>query len=219
MNMTLYNNDLSPYTSRNRIQIRAKGIDDQIGLAETPAPELYKQIAPTGRIPCLDTGQGFHLVESETIAEFIEDAFPANSLRGSSALGRAKVRLFARLLDIYYLAGLNIMFGQISANPRDAAKVEDGLAKMDEGLALVEHYLADGELYACEGRLTLADCALVPALFYATIVPMSAGKRPFLGHDKAKAYFDRIVAEDPHCKRVNEEMDAALKQWMAARAA
>ena len=219
MPMTLINANLSPYTTRNRIQIRAKGLENEIALAPRMELDAYKLIAPTGRIPCLDTGKGFHIVESETIAEYIEDVFPAQSLRGRDALSGAKVRLFSRLLDTYYLAGLNILFGQFSAKPRNETRVEDGLAKLEEGLRYIEHYLPEGATYAVEDRLTLADCAIAPALFYANVVPPAFGKEPFLGHAKAKAYFKRISAADPFVKRAIEEMGVALQEFLAPKAA
>src|SRR5262249_50191593 len=163
-------------------------------------------------------GHGFHIIESETIAEYIEDVFPQNSLRGKDSLSRARVRLFSRLLDIYYLAGLNILFGQFAAKPRDPAKVEDGLAKLDEGLRHIEHYLNDDAVYAVEDRLTLADCAHVPAFFYASIIPGAFGKDAFLGHGKAKAYYERIIAADPLCKRAIEEMGVSLQEFLAPKA-
>ena len=219
MPMQLINANLSPYTTRNRIQIRAKGLDKEISLIPRMEPDAYKLIAPTGRIPCLEVADGVHLIESETIAEFIEDTFPAPSLRGSGALGKARVRLFARLLDLYFLAGLNILFGQFAANPRDPAKIEEGLAKIDEGLAHIEHYLPEGARYAAENRLTLADCALAPAFFFANVVPGAFGKAAFLGHAKAKAYFDAISAADPHVKRAVAEMGVALQEFLTPKAA
>jgi len=220
MPMTLYDASLSPFTTRNRIQIRAKGIENEIALVARPADrDAYRMISPSGRMPCLDTGDGVALIESETISEFIEDAFPERSLRGEGALGAAKVRLFSRLLDIYFHAGLNILFGQFSASPRDPTRIEEGLAKLEEGLNLIEHYLPEDELYATESRITLADCALVPAFFYANVIPGVFGKQPFLGHDKARRYYARIIAEDAICKRAVEEMGAGLQAYLAARAA
>ncbi|MES1197475.1 MAG: glutathione S-transferase family protein [Pseudomonadota bacterium] len=217
--MKLYNANLSPYTTRNRIQVRAKGLEDKIAIVPRMEPDAYKLIAPTGRIPCLDTGNGFHLIESETIAEYIEDIFPEPSLRGRDPLARAKVRLFARLIDVDYLVGLNMLFGQFAAKPRDPAKVEDGFARLEAGLRHVEHYLQADEVYAVEERLTLADCALVPAFFYANIIPGAFGKEPFLAHAKAKAYYERIIVKDAECKRATDEMGVALQEFLAARAA
>jgi glutathione S-transferase len=216
--MKLYNADLSPFTGRVRLQIRAKGLENEIQIVPRPESDAYKIISPTGKIPCLDTGLGFHLPESETICEFIEDSFPEPSLRGAGALGKAKVRLFARFVDLYLLAGMNLLFGQFTANPRDTAKVEEGMKQIDEGLRLIEMYLPDGP-YAAENRLTLADCALAPALFFCTNTPSVFGQSPFLGHDKAKAYYERLNAENAHCARMIEEMTAAVQAFIAQQRA
>lgn len=218
MSMKLYNADLSPFTGRVRLQIRAKGLDGEIAIVPRPEPDLYKAITPIGRIPCLDTGEGFMLPESETIAEYIEDRFPSPSLRGQTPLTKAKVRLFARLTDIYVMAGMNMLFGQFSADPRDAARVEEGLQRLGEGLGYIEHYLESG-VYAVEDRLTLADCAMVPAMFFCVTVPPAFGKTPFLDHAKAQRYYERILAEDPRCKRIADEMAAALQEFLRPKAA
>jgi glutathione S-transferase len=212
--MKLYNADLSPFTSRVRIQIRAKGLESQIAISQRPEGDAYKAINPTGRVPSLDTGLGFVLPESETIAEYIEDNFPEPSLRGLTALSKAKVRLMSRIVDLYLMGGLQILFGQIQA--RDAAKIEEGLAKLSEGLGYVERYL-EGPRYAIDNRLTLADCALAPALFFTNVIPSLFSKPPFLGFDKAKAYFEKL-SEDTYVAPVLGEMGAALRARQAAAA-
>jgi glutathione S-transferase len=218
MPMKLYNNDLSPFTTRVRIQIRAKSLENEIQIVPRPDIDLYKLINPTGKVPCLDTGAGFNLPESETICEFIEDSFPEPSLRGHTALGKAKVRLFSRIADIYVMGGMSILFGQVSAKPRDPARVEEGMLKLDEGLRLIEQYLS-GHLYATEEKLTLADCALVPTLFFCNVVPPGFGGTPFEGRAKAKAYYERIIADDMQCAKAVQEMGVALQAFMASRAA
>ncbi|WP_395645575.1 glutathione S-transferase family protein [Terricaulis sp.] len=215
MPLTLYNNNLSPYASRNRLQVRAKGLENEIALTPRPDVEIYRTISPTAKMPALDVG-GFVLPESETIAEYIEERFPEPSLHGRDALGRAKVRLFARFVDVYLTPGFNILFAQAGAKERDAKKIEEGLAMLAEGLGYIDHYLGDAA-YAAEGRLTLADCALVPALFYANLIPTMFGGKAFLGHGKVQRYYARITSEDAHAKRVAEEMGVALQEWMASQ--
>ncbi|MBL8549088.1 MAG: glutathione S-transferase family protein [Hyphomonadaceae bacterium] len=218
MPMKLYNNDLSPFTTRVRLQIRAKGLENDVQIVPRPDIDLYKAINPTGKVPCLDTGAGFNLPESETICEFIEDSFPEPSLRGHTALGKAKVRLFSRFADLYIMDGLGVLFGQVSANPRDPARVDEGFRKLDEGMRLIETYLS-GHLYATEERFTLADCALVPTLFFCSVMPPGFGRTPFEGRAKVKAYYERIIADDMHCARAVQEMGVALQAFMKARAA
>lgn len=217
MPMTLYNADLSPFTSRVRMQIRAKGLENEILIVDRPPVEEYRSISPTGKIPCLDTGAGFNLPESETIAEFIEDSFPEPSLRGHTALGKAKVRLFSRLTDLYLMAGFSMLFGQMNPKGRDEARIAEGLAKIDDALRLIEFYL-EGPLYATQDRLTLADCALVPGMFFNTTIQPAFGQAPFQGHEKARAYYETITRDDAQAARVIEEMADALKKFMARAA-
>ena len=210
--MTLYNADLSPFTTRVRIQIRAKGLENDIAMAPRPEGDAYKLINPLGKVPALDTGASFVLPESEVIAEYIEDSFPEPSLRGHTALGKAKVRLFSRLVDLYLMPGFALLFAQMNPATRDAAKAAEGLAKVDEALTHIESHL-EGPLFATQGRLTLADCALVPALFFTTnVLPMSGGA-PFGGKAKIKTYYETITRDDAQCARAVQEMATALASF------
>jgi glutathione S-transferase len=215
MSMKLYNHNLSPFAGRTRLQVRAKGLGEKIELVARPDAEIYRTICITGRMPALEI-DGFVLPESETIAEFIEDTFPEPSLRGTGPLGAAKVRLFARLTDIYLMPALNTLFAQNSAKPRDPAKVDEGLTGLGDALDLIANYLPDGT-YAAEERLTLADCALAPPLFFCNVIPLPFGGAPFLGRETVKRYYERLIAEDAECARVVSEMSAALQEFLAGR--
>jgi glutathione S-transferase len=212
MPMTFYDAHLSPFTTRVRIQIRAKGLENEIHITLRPDIETYRTISPTGKIPCLVV-DGFALPESETIAEFIEDSFPTPSLRGHTALGKAKVRLHARLVDTYLMPAFGTLFGQMQQ--RDAAKIAEGLAGVDKGLGLIETYL-EGPRYATQNRLTLADCALAPALFFCTTIQPALGQAPFQGHQRAADYFSTLTGEDQLIAAAIGEMGEALKKFMGA---
>jgi glutathione S-transferase len=212
MPMIFYNADLSPFTTRVRIQIRAKGLENDIHITPRPAIEEYRAISPTGKIPSLKV-DGFVLPESETIAEFIEDSFPEPSLRGHTALGKAKVRLHSRLADLYLMPSFGILFGQMQK--REAERIAEGLAGVSKGLGLIEQYL-EGPRYATQNRLTLADCALAPVMFFCTSVQPAFGQTPFQGHEIAAAYYNTLLAEDQLVATAIGEMDEALKKFMGA---
>lgn len=218
MPMTLYNLNLSPFSSRVRLQIRAKGLENEVLIVDRPAVEEYRLMTPTGKVPCLDTGAGFNLPESETIAEFIEDSFAEPSLRGHTVLGKAKVRLLSRLVDLYHIPAFFEVFGLMQSTTRDAEKIQAAWDKVSTALGYIEAYL-EGPVYATQGRLTLADCALVPALFFHTALEPAFGRTAFQGHEKAGAYFNAISGQDSQVARIIEEMADGLKQMMAQRAA
>lgn len=209
MSMTLYNNDLSPFTARVRMQIRAKALENEIRITPRPEGDAYLKIVPTGRVPALDTGMGFVLPESETIVEFIEDAFPERSLRGHTALGKAKVRLLARYADVYLQAGLAPLFNQFSANPRDPAEVKRGIDAVTQALGYIEGVI-EGPLFALENRLTTADCTLLAPLFFCNIVGGAFGADVFKNAPKTKAYFETITRDNAAAQQTAGEIGAAV---------
>jgi glutathione S-transferase len=215
--MKLYQADLSPFASRVRMQVYAKGLDG--GTIEIAAPPggtgsvEYKRLSPTGKIPALDTGTRV-LPESEVICEYLEETFPEPALRPATPLGRAQVRLLARWVDFYGYPRLAPLYPQVSAAQRDAAAVAAGLASVDEGLAILARLLADGGYssggYAVGTALSLADCALVPILFFAdAVLPMLGRAHAFAAAPVVGRYWASAAAT-PVAARVLAEMRAAL---------
>lgn len=210
MAMIFYDAHLSPFTTRVRLQIRAKGLENEVQITPRPPIEDYRSISPTGKVPCLDVG-GFVLPESETIAEFIEDSWPEPSLRGHTALAKAKVRLHSRLVDTYLMPSFSILFGQLQK--RDDVRVKEGLDGVSKALGLIEGYL-EGPRYATQNRMTLADCALAPAMFFCTTVQPAFGQAPFEGREKAAHYFKTLTSEDQLVGAAIEEMQAAFVKFV-----
>jgi hypothetical protein len=49
------------------------------------------------------------------------------------------------------------------------------------------------------------------------VIPTVFRQPPFAGQEKAKRYYDRIVAEDAECGRIAGEIGAALVAWQKAQ--
>lgn len=216
--MTLYNSDMSPFSTRVRIQIRAKGLENQIAIVDRPDLETFRAINPTGKVPCLDTGSGFHLPESETIAEFIEDSYPEPPLRGHTALGKAKVRLLSRLTDLDLIPVLQVLFNNVAPANRELPVTQEALAALGRVLDLLDKYI-EGPVYALEGRMTLADCALGPGLFFAGAITQMMQQPTFLGRERVKSYINHLIRDDAHVNRAIAEVQAGFSKMLAAREA
>jgi glutathione S-transferase len=211
--MKLYNANLSPFASRCRIQIYAKGL-----AVELPAPPgglgsaEYKARNPTGKVPALEV-DGEVIAESEVICEYLEDRFPTPSLRPSDALERARMRTLARVVDLYVLPPIGALFGQLNPATRDAAVVQGNLAELDKALDTLERFLGKGP-YAVGSSLTLADCALVPAVFFvAGIGPLLGNAALLAGHPRVEAWWG-AVQRNEHVARVVGELDQAAREYM-----
>lgn len=210
--MKLYNSNLSPYATRVRMQLYMKGLKAEIvnvpqGGSHTAE---YAKMNPMEKIPTLDDN-GFHLPESSAIGEYIEDTHPTPSLRPADAKERAKMRVMFNIADQYILNALFELFDHINLAKRDAKVVDEQLTELRKGLAAIEHYIVPGK-YALGSQASLADCALVPDLFYVNAIGPMFGQMNLMG-PKVKAYWAAVQA-DPGVAKTIGEMATALAEYM-----
>src|ERR1700761_7015523 len=113
--MKLYQTYTSPFPTRVRLVLYAKGLSPEIieppGFHATRESKGdYYDVNPIGRVPALVTDAGQALPESEVICESLEDAYPEPPLLPADAWGRAQVRLISRLCDFYLVMAMRPLF-------------------------------------------------------------------------------------------------------------
>lgn len=211
--MKLYDAQLSPFAARCRLAIHAKGLDvEMIEVEPGAVPPELDTLTPMHKVPLLVHGDVV-VPESETICEYLEDIGAGASLRPEGAVARARMRLLSRIGDLYIMAPMGDLFGQINPQGRDQALVDREMAELLKGIGWLEHYL-DGSPFAVGDRLSLADCALVPMLFFFDqIGPMFGHASPLKEHPSANAYYKGVQAH-PAAAKVIAELDAALLRMM-----
>jgi len=218
MTMKLYSWDVSPYSARVRMQIYAKGLTD-IAIDRAPIFRTQKffEDHPIGRIPLLEI-DGEAIPESGVIAEYLEEICPEPSLLGTAPRENAQIRTLARVGDIYLINNAFMLAGQVPAlsagNPAPTGN--------EAIVALLGGHLASGtkaldrmigrDGYACLGRVTLADCALVPALFYLQTVLGSRGLAdPIAANANVGAYW-AAIQRDEFAARILVELHRGLEE-------
>jgi glutathione S-transferase len=205
----LFNANLSPWASRCRIAIYAKGLD--ITLVDPPGglgtPE-YKKINPTGKVPALEL-DGKILPESAVICEYLEERFPTPPLLPKDLLERARARLLVRYQDTYAAPSMTVLFGQLNPQTRDGKIVETELGRLSNAFDYLESAIDPGP-YAVGKSLTLADCALAPGFFFvARLLPMLGRPNPLEKHPKLAAWW-AAAQKDPNVARVHDEQGKAM---------
>ena len=218
MTMKLYSWDISPYSARVRMQIYAKGLTD-IAIEQPPTyftPKFY-QDHPIGRIPFLEI-DGEAIPESAVITEYLEEVYPEPSLLGATPRESAHIRTLARIGDIYLMNNTFMLAGQVPvlAAQTPVTTGNEGIVALLRGQlasstkALDRMIGRDG--FACLGRVTLADCALVPALFYLEIVLAIRGLAdPIAANANVAAYW-AAIRRDEYAARVLAELHRGLEE-------
>jgi glutathione S-transferase len=202
--MKLYSGDLSPYSARVRMQIYAKGLTDIV--IERPADfgtPQFRERFPIGRIPVLDI-DGDTMPESEVIAEYLEQVYPEPSLLGVGPRETAQIRTLARLGDVYLMNNMFMLSPQARASNRNEGIVELLGGQVIRNVKALDRMVGrDG--FACCGRLTLADCALVPALFLVeNVLPGTGLDNPIPASPNVAAYWAAIQRQAPAARTLVE---------------
>jgi glutathione S-transferase len=170
----LYATLLSSYSAKVRIVLAAKGL----AFEEREPPggyrsEAYRAIVPTGTVPAIDD-DGFVLSESEAIAEYLEECFPAPALLPPDPRDRARSRFLSRFHDLHLEPHVRALFPHVDPARRDAAYVEARLADIRRRIAQLEGFVAAAP-YALGPALTLADCGFAVTLPLAKLIARSIG--------------------------------------------
>ena len=215
--MKLYQTFLSPFPTRVRLVLYAKGLDipfvEPPGIHDGSGKGDYLKINPLGRVPALELDDGNVLPESEVICEYLEDVYPTPTLRPVDPWARAQVRLIARLCDFYLVMAMVPLFNAagVARKKWDMAKIDSALAEVKKSLGYIEHYIGtDGYAVGCS--LTQADGALAPQLMLAFEWAPKLFDRPNPERDlpKLSAYW-KAIRRDAIAARVIRETREAIE--------
>ena len=222
--MKLYQTYLSPFPTRVRLMLYAKGIEVEMVTPPgfhgdaTPKGE-YENVNPLGRVPTLVLDDGTALPESEVICEYLEDVYPDPPMHPADPVDRARMRLLSRLNDVYLVMAMVPLFSIIELPPKawPQDKIRRALEEVAIALGYIEEFIGE-EGYAVDGRLSQADGALIPMLLLvAEWLPIFRHPTPLLDAvPKTRKYWEAI-GSDPIAERLIGETREALRASMGDR--
>lgn len=196
--MRLYGVPRSPFAARVQAAIALKGLE--IPMVPPPAEGLksaeFLALNPMGRIPVLVLDSGETLPESEVITEYLEQLAPERPLLPAEPLARANVRLIARIAELYVMGPILGLFGCLAPDRRDSPETDRLFDQLQAGLGHLDGYLGV-TAYAAGEEPTLADCALVPILFWAEEIARMFGRPSLVAAAPDIALYAASMAAEP----------------------
>lgn len=215
--MKLYGALASPYVARVILFAQIKGID--LPQAELPGgrpnSSEYKLFTPIGKIPSLDV-DGKCIPESETICEYLEDAFPDKSGLPADTFGRAQSRTISRIVDLYMAPISSELARQVNPAKRDTAIVEKNAEALAKVWTYLEHFMGDGP-YAVGTEPTLGDCALGPHMAMFKVLVFANFENipdPTQQGGRLQIWWDAMQGNDT-CRVLLDEYTVAFDKMMA----
>jgi glutathione S-transferase len=203
MALTLWYHPLSSFCWKALIALYEAEIaftPRQVNLGDPADRAAFAAVWPLAKFPVLeDDVSGGVTPESTIIVEWLADRFPAaRGLIPAEPDAALKARLLDRLIDSYvHLPFQRIVSERLRPDEhKDAFGAEHDRALIRQGYDLVDAMIAGP--WALGEAFTLADCAALPALFYADYGVSLNGwpaLRAYLERLKSRPTVARVLAE------------------------
>lgn len=98
--LKLHGFSVSNYTNMVKQCLLEKGIEfEQLDARPSQEPD-FLAMSPMGKIPCLETAEGF-LVETSVILDYLDRAYPEPPMYPSQAFAKAKAEEIIRVTELY----------------------------------------------------------------------------------------------------------------------
>ena len=191
----LYGAPLSNYYNMVKTALLEKGIEFEAVMAPPSQEDDYRAKSPMGKIPCIETDDGF-LAESIPILNYLEETHPEPALLPSDAFARAKVRELAQSLELHIELVARRGFGALRGNevPND---IKEGMkTDLTKGIGAIKR-LAKFSPWIAGDAFTYADLV---GYFTFTLgnrsAQLNADMDLFADMPGAKEWFDKVGARD-----------------------
>ncbi|HEY3801936.1 MAG TPA: glutathione S-transferase family protein [Kofleriaceae bacterium] len=196
MTLTLHYHPLSSFCWKALVGLYELDVPFEkhlVDLSDADARAAFARLWPLAKFPVLRDGANDRTVpESTIILEYVG---------GARLIPNLECRLRDRLYDSYIHVPMQRIIGDRlrPADARDAFGVDQARAQIEAAYALVDDHVRVGP-WAMGNDFTLADCAAMPALFYANKVA------PIARWTHVAAYLERLQAR-PSVARVLREAE------------
>lgn len=179
--------------------------------------DSYKAKSPMGKVPCLETPQGF-LSETAAILEYLEEAHPNPPLLPADVYARAKVRELAHGIELYIELQARRHYGHVFfGGPKSQAAVDEVRPVVENGLKALRQ-LAHGE-FLCGDRLTQADIVAYHTFPYAQMTLKAIYGWDLIADVAGLAERLARVGTRASTQKVDADQKAAMAAFMAQKQA
>jgi glutathione S-transferase len=206
MSLTLYYHPLSSFCWKALVALYEAGVPFEpeiVDLGDPASRAAFLAVWPIGKFPVLrDDARGNTIAESSVIIEYLAQTCPtAAALIPADPDLAWQVRMRDQVIDNYIHVAMQRVVGDRlrPEGQRDPFGVDQAKAQIRQGYDYLEPLMA-GREWAVGEAFTLADCAAMPALFYADKA------EPLAGWPNLAAYLERLKAR-PSAARVLAEAE------------
>lgn len=156
MALKLYGMPLSNYYNIVKAVMIEQQLDFEEVLVKPNQDNAYLDISPMGKVPCLETEQGF-LTETAVILNYLDGLGKPPSFYPEDNFARAKVEELIHYLEIYLELPARRLYGEVFFGaPADPVLRQEVKRQLEKGFAALDR-IAKYEPYLSGPEVTYAD--------------------------------------------------------------
>jgi glutathione S-transferase len=157
--LRLHGYPVSNYFNIAHAALLEKAAPFEVVIARASQDQAFLAINPMGKIPVLETPQGW-LGETVAILDYLDETTSEPSLRPAEAYGRARMRQIINVVQIYLEAPVRSLFPGVFMGGSNAQGAVDGTRVMLDRVTRALRELARPAPYLMGAALTQADLFL-----------------------------------------------------------
>ncbi len=208
--MKFYYNPLSTYCQKVLIAFHETGIEFEpeiLNLMDEQVRADYRKIYPIGKIPLLILDDGHPIPESSIIIEYLNSISEKVKLIPDNPTEARKTRFLDRMYDFYLNNPIGTKFFELRKPEEEQSQkvLDDCNEKINIMFNNMENNFSD-KTWNRGDTFTMADCACIPALFYAQQVA------PFSDRANIQAFWDRACQRES-VQKVHQEVKPYLEAF------
>lgn len=154
--MKLYGFPISNYYNMVKMTLLEKGMAFEEVIVRPSQEADYLSRSPMGKVPCLETDQGF-LTETGVIIEYLHDLGQGPAFYPEDAFAKAKIRELIRYLELYIELPARRLYGDVFfGKPASDTEKQSVRKELEKGFAALRR-LADYSPYIAGSNMSYAD--------------------------------------------------------------
>ena len=213
--LKLYGFPVSNYVNMAQLALMEKGIPYEYVLSFPDQNEKYLAMSPRGKVPCMETPQGF-INEASVLMEYLEDLGIGKPLLPAEPYARARVRALMKEIELYIELPARTCFGEafFGGTVPDAIKA----AARDNLLAGFATLKRHGSFspYVAGDQFTLADIVFLFSVEFAAGVGHKFFELDLTSGVPDAAPLLAKLRENPNVQELMAKRDAAMPGFIAS---
>ncbi|MES2819107.1 MAG: glutathione S-transferase [Pseudomonadota bacterium] len=205
---------VSNYFNMVKLALLEKGLPFEVVQVSGSQDEAFLAISPRGKVPVLQTEQGF-ISETSVILDYLEDSQGGRPLLPAEPFARAQVRALMREIELYIELPARACYLEAFFGGRvDEAIKAKSKAELLAGVAALKRHGRFAP-YVAGDSLSLADLYFLYSLDLACVVAKKLFDLDLLADFPAASALFALFKQNPHVQRIAADKDTEMAAFLA----